>query len=244
MTNSYERNLEIARKFAHTSPLGSLPEKVLPVHAALVVIDMQNDFCAVGSMVSKGGRDVAGVGNMAERLPGLIDSARHAGLLVIFVRSILSSDRNNYLSDVWIEQAARKQGGGYTDFSVCSEGSWEADYYEKVRPQEGDVVVTKHRYSAFYNTDLDTILRANGIRTVVLSGVSTNVCVETAARDAFNRDYYVVVVGDGSAAYSTEEHEGTLKNIDRFFGEITSIQDLDAIWSLRNARQEEEQNLQ
>ena len=92
-------------------------------------------------------------------------------------------------------------------------------------------MVTKHRYSGFHNTDLDTILRAHGIRTIILTGVVTNVCVETTAREGFVRDYYVLLVDDGAAAYLREDHEMTLKNIDRFFGQVTSIAELTATWS-------------
>jgi len=69
----------------------------------------------------------------------------------------------------------------------------------------------------------------------VLTGVSTHVCVETTAREAFVRDYYTVVVADGSAAYSQPEHETALKLIDRFFGEITTIDHLRPLWPLRNS---------
>ena len=138
------------------------------------------------------------------------------------------------MSDVWLEQAARKQGGGYTQTPVCRDGSWEGDYYGDVRPLPGDIVVTKHRYNAFHKTDLDTILRANGVRTIVVTGVSTNVCVESTVREGFMNDYYVVLVRDGTAAYSNEEHEMTVRNIDRFFGEVSTIEELRGIWSGRN----------
>lgn len=85
-----------------------------------------------------------------------------------------------------------------------------------------------------HNTDLDTILRSNGIRTVVLTGVVTNVCVETTAREAFVRDYYVVLVKDGTAAYSQADHDMTLKNVDRFFGELSTIDELIGFWPARN----------
>src|SRR5690606_5669825 len=95
-----------------------------------------------------------------------------------------------------------------------------------MRRKAGDIVVTKPRYGAFHGTALELILRGRGVRTVVLTGVSTHVCVETTAREAFVRDYYTVVVSDGTAAYSQEEHEAALKIIDRFFGEVVSIADL------------------
>ena len=81
------------------------------------------------------------------------------------------------------EQAARKQGGGYTQTPVCRDGSWEGDYYGDVAAAWRHLVI-KHRYNAFHKTDLDTILRANGVRTIVVTGVSTNVCVESTVRKA------------------------------------------------------------
>jgi len=228
------QNLEAARHVAHMAPLGTLDQKVKPRHTALLVIDMQNDFCAKGGLVDRGGRDVSAVQEMAKRLPALIDAAHRSGVRVVFIRSSYSNDRNTFLSDVWLEQAARRQGGGYTLTPVCRDGSWEGDYYGDVRPAADDIVVTKHRYSGFHATDLDMILRTNGVRTIVVTGVSTNVCVESTARDGFMRDYYTVLVGDGTAAYSAEEHETTLKTMDRFFGEITSIAELRTLWAGRN----------
>jgi ureidoacrylate peracid hydrolase len=225
---------DIARRVAHVPPLVGIEQKARPQHTALLVIDMQNDFCAPGGLVAKGGRDVSAAQQMAERLPELIAAARAAKVLVVFVRNVYSSEKNSYLSDVWLEQAARKQGGGYTSIPVCAAGSWEGDFYGAVRPEPGDPVVTKHRYSAFYNTDLDTILRSHGVRTIVATGVSTNVCVETTVREAFIRDYYVLLVADGTAAYTQEEHDKTLKDIDRFFGELTTIAQLKSLWAKRD----------
>jgi ureidoacrylate peracid hydrolase len=240
MSASFEPDFEVAARIAHVMPLKGLRQKVEPRHTALVVIDMQNDFIADQGLIAREGRDTSQAKAMADRLPELINTARAGGVLVIFVRNIYTSDRNFYPSDAWLEQAARKRAGGYTRIPVCAAGSWGGDFYGEVRPGPRDPIVTKHRYSAFYNTDLDTLLRANGIRTVVLTGVVTNVCVETSAREAFVRDYYVVVASDGTAAYSQEDHDMTLKNIDRFFGETASIGDISACWPTRNTNGREE----
>jgi ureidoacrylate peracid hydrolase len=229
-----QTDFDVAARIAHVKPLVGMREKASPRHTALVVIDMQNDFIAKDGLIAREGRDVSQAETMAQELPKLLKTAREAGVFVVFVRNVYTSDNNFYLSDVWLEQAARKRNGGYTRIPVCGENSWSGDFYGDVRPLPGEPIVTKHRYSAFYNTDLDTILRANGIRTVVLTGVVTNVCVETSAREAFVRDYYVAVVKDGTAAYSQADHDMTLLNIDRFFGEITSIGELQAIWPPRN----------
>jgi ureidoacrylate peracid hydrolase len=150
-------------------------------------------------------------------------------VLVVLVHCDYSTPQNRYLSDVWLEQAARRQGGGYTLSPVCQSGQRGAEYYG-VRPEDTDIVVTKHRYDAFHGTDLDLILRSKGVRTVVLTGVSTHVCVETTARTAFVRDYYTVVVADGCAAYSVQEHEASLKVIDRFFAEVAVMDAIRPHW--------------
>jgi ureidoacrylate peracid hydrolase len=229
-----ETDFDVAARLAHVRPLLGMQEKVSPRHTALVVVDMQNDFIATEGLIAREGRDVSQAQVMANELPKLLKRAREAGVFVVFVRNVYTTENNFYLSDVWLEQAARKREGGYTRIPVCAENSWSGDFYGDVRPLPGEPIVTKHRYGAFYNTDLDTILRANGIRTVVLTGVVTNVCVETTAREAFVRDYYVAVVKDGTAAYSQADHEMTLSNIDRFFGEVTSIDELQSLWPARN----------
>lgn len=222
---------EAAARLAHVRPLRGLPEKVAPKHTALLVIDMQNDFLATGGLMHREGADVADAQRMATRLPALIESARRSGVFVVFVRNVYSSEGNLYLSDVWLEQAARKRPGGYTKFPACAAGSWEGDFYGEVRPQPGEPIVTKHRYNGFHNTDLDTLLRARGIRSLVFTGVSTNCCVDVTARDAFVRDYYVIVVDDGTATYSRDDHVMALKNIDLLFGEVTTIRALQDLWA-------------
>ena len=228
-------DLKAARRLAHVELLATMRDKVKPAHCALLVIDMQNDFIADGGLISQDGRDTTEAKKLAERLPALLDAARKAGVMVIFVRNIYTTDHNLYLSDAWLEQAVRKRKGGYTTIPVCGPGSWGGDFYGAVRPLPTEAVVSKHRYSGFHNTPLDTILRANGIRTVVTTGVVSNVCVETTAREAFVRDYYVVLPRDAAAAYSTADHEQTLANIERFFGELSSIEELTTIWQGSNS---------
>lgn len=223
-------SLEAAAALSSRPLLVGLEQKVDPEHAALVVVDVQNDFCAPGGMMDKEGNDLEAVQQMAAALPRLIAEARAAGVLVVFVRNVYTTEPNSYLSDVWLEQAARQRKGSYTVSPVCAPGSWEGDFYGDVRPLPDEPVVTKHRFSGFHNSDLETVLRARSTRTVVLAGVASNVCVETTAREAFVRDYYVVFLSDGTATYSHPAHEATLRVIDQFFGEVASIDDVVACW--------------
>jgi ureidoacrylate peracid hydrolase len=214
----------------HPELLRSLEEKTQPGRAALVVIDMQNDFCHPEGMMAREGFDTSAVEAMGTRLPRLLHAARAAGVLVVFVRNVYSTEANWYLSDVWLEQAARRRGGSYTERAVCPPESWSGDFYGEVRPRPDEVVVTKHRFCAFTNTDLDLVLRSHGIRTIVLTGVATNACVETTARAGFVRDYYVVFTSDGTATYDQEAHGATLRTIDLYFGEVVTIDALVALW--------------
>ncbi|MCX6021811.1 MAG: cysteine hydrolase, partial [Chloroflexi bacterium] len=111
----------------------------------------------------------------------------------------------------------------------CLEGSWGFDWYG-VGPLPGEAIVTKHRYSAFIGTDLDLILRAQKIETIICTGVVTNACVESTARDGFMMDYHVVFVDDSSATSSPETHEGTLQNIRGGFGVVVNAADVTEAW--------------
>ena len=220
-----------AERLAHRVPLWTLAEKVRPQHCALVVIDVQNDFCAPGGMMDSEGLPLDAVEAMARRIPATIRAAREAGATVVFVRNSYSTAGNDYLSDVWLEQATRRRAGSYVRREVCAEGSFGWRFFDGIEPGPGEPVVTKHRFGAFHNTALEVILRARGIRTVVFVGVATNVCVETSAREAFLRDYYVVFTSDGTATYDDESHRATLRTIDRYFGEVVPLSAVEAAWS-------------
>jgi ureidoacrylate peracid hydrolase len=214
--------------------LSTLKEKVDPKHAAVLLIDVQNDFCAEGGAMHRDGRDITPVKQMIPRLERLIEAARSAKVALVWVRNVYSASPNHYLSEVWLEQAKRGRNGAYIQFPVCEPGQWNGDFYLKPKPEE--VIVTKHRYGAFESTDLDLVLRSRGIRSVIMTGVATNVCVETTARQAFLRDYYVVFTNDCTAAYAQQDHDATLRNIGRFFGQVVASDEVMACWPLAEAR--------
>ena len=105
-----------------------------------------------------------------------------------------------------------------------------AEFYDGIAPLPSERVVIKHRYSAFINTDLNTVLKARNIQSVLVCGVATNVCVETTARDAYMFDYYVTMIEDCSAAYEAKLHLGTLENMRRHFGMVASSSEIIDAW--------------
>jgi ureidoacrylate peracid hydrolase len=207
--------------------LRSLPEKVNPDHTALLIVDVQRDFCAPDGAFSALGRDLGRIQRILPGLKQLVESARNSEVTVVFLRYVQSALTE---SDVHLEQRAR----GRADLRYCQEGSPGAEFY-CVQPVAGDAVVNKHRYSGFIDTDLAIILRSRGIRTIVMTGVATNGCVEATARDGFMHDFYVVFVDDCSATYSEEMHQATLANIRDAYGVVVVAEQLRRIWSATEA---------
>ena len=203
--------------------LKSLKERCNPRYAALIVVDVQNDFVSPEGSAAKRGDDVGAAMAMIPNLTRLIEEARSVGLTLIYVRTS-HSDWTDTPS--WIYRTSQKSG-----LNTCREGSWGAEFYAGISPLPSERVVTKHRYSAFINTDLNTVLKARGIQSVLVCGVATNVCVETTARDGYMYDYYVTMVDDCSAAYDAKLHMGTLENIRRHFGLVASSHEIIETWS-------------
>jgi ureidoacrylate peracid hydrolase len=104
-----------------------------------------------------------------------------------------------------------------------------SDFYG-VTPVEADIIIPKYRYSAFVSTYLDQCLRSNGIKSLVLTGLATNVCLESTARDGFMKDYYIVVPEDLTEATSEKAKKSSLLNINTFFGEVVNSRDLLSCW--------------
>lgn len=203
----------------------SLAQKVAPSHAALVVVDVQNDYChpkGQRARVRATGDPMAVA--MVPNLRRLIEASRRAGVRVIWVRT---ENDDSTVSEALRDQRSDRPAG---EQFPCFPGSWGAEFYE-VFPLPGESIVTKHRYSAFINTNLDLLLRVNGIKTLIMTGVSTNACVESTARDGFMHDYHIVMVEDCCAAGTQRDHEAGLYSIRKMFGVVERSEDVIAAFS-------------
>ena len=109
---------------------------------------------------------------------------------------------------------------------MCVDGTPESEIHEDIAPHPGEKVIKKHRYSAFYNTDLETILCCRGIEDIVIVGVMTNMCCESTARDAFYRDYRIFFLADGTGGINEEMHVASLLNLAYGFADITSVENI------------------
>jgi ureidoacrylate peracid hydrolase len=159
---------------------------------------------------------------MVPRLTRLIDEARRVGLTVVYVKTTHSEWTD---TPSWLYRKSQQK-----ELNTCREGTWGAEFYDGIAPRSDERIVIKHRYSAFINTDLNTVLKAKGIESVLTTGVATNVCVETTTRDAYMYDYYVTMVSDCSAAYDPKLHESTLENMRRHFGLVATSDEIIQSW--------------
>lgn len=186
-----------------------------PRHTALIVIDMQNAFVAEG-----GPLETPPARTMLPKLERLIRFSRECGIPII-----------------WTQSDHRPPFGGRMlqkfpiigNKRVLWQGESTFDFYpDMLQPQEGkrEYVIVKHKFDAFFETDLDAILRYYDINTVIITGTATNVCCESTARAAYMRDYFVAFPHDTNATFDETMHQATLKNIDMFFGRVMSTEEL------------------
>jgi ureidoacrylate peracid hydrolase len=207
--------------------LSTLEQKVLPAHAALLVVDVQNDFVADGGFFDQVGADVKTIQRAIPQLAQLIDRARAAGVLVVFIQAIYDPQ---YLSAPMRERDLRVG----RRMPRCLTGSWGADFHV-IAPRPNEPVVIKHRYSAFANSQLDDLLKRHGIRSLLLTGVATDTCVESTGRDAYFIDYYVTLVGDCCAGAAERDHLMALERFERDYGAVVSSADVIEAWERRGA---------
>jgi ureidoacrylate peracid hydrolase len=202
--------------------LSTLAQKVSPAHAALLVIDVQNDFVANGGFFDRVGADVKAIQRVIAPLAQFVERAREAGVLVVFIQAIYDPQ---YLSAPMRERDLRVG----RRMPRCLTGSWGADFHV-IAPRPNEPVVIKHRYSAFTNPELDDLLKRRGIRSLLLAGVATDTCVESTGRDGYFIDYYVTLVADCCAGAIERDHRVALERFERDYGAVVNSADVIEAW--------------
>jgi ureidoacrylate peracid hydrolase len=212
-------------------PASPEPLALRPAETAVIVVDMQNAYATEGGYVDIAGFDVGGAAAAVAQTKKVLDAARAAGITVIFFQNGWDKDYleagtpgspNWHKSNALKTMRARPELAG----TLLAKGTWDYAIVDELLPQPGDLVVPKTRYSGFFNTNIDSTLRARGIRTLVFVGVATNVCVESSLRDAFHLEYFGVVLKDATHHLGPAFiQEASLYNIEKFFGWVSTVAD-------------------
>ncbi len=211
---------------ARPEPLGFVPGE-----SALVVVDMQNAYASKGGYLDLAGFDVSGADGAIAQINKAIAAARQAGMQIVFFQN------------GWDQAYTEAGGPGSPNFhksnalktmrrrpdlngTLLARGGWDYELVDALKPEPQDIIIHKTRYSAFYNTNLDSMLRARGIRTLVFTGIATNVCVESTLRDGFFLEYFGVVLADATHHAGPDFiQKASLYNIETFFGWVSTVAD-------------------
>jgi nicotinamidase-related amidase len=217
----------------------TLEEVVDPVHSALLIVDMQNDFCENDGVFPKHGIVIPSVKTTITSIAGVLKLARESLVRVVFLQHTTLPGR---LSDSpsWMRFMMKtfphvENPADIPEFTL--DGSWGQQMVDELKPKDAEIVVRKHRSSGFIATDLDSLLRSNGIRTLVMTGVTTEGCVESTARDGQLCDYNVVTLRDCVNSENQRNHGAMLEIMSGRWDVISSKQLYEAWTSGREAQQ-------
>jgi ureidoacrylate peracid hydrolase len=199
--------------------LARLRAKLNLESTALIIIDMQKDFCCEGGIFHKRGFDIKSAQNLAKRLNSFLKEGRKTLKHIIHLQMIRKPEFTSPLVDDLYSRTKMER----------SYDPAFAEFYEVI-PQTGDIVIPKHKYSGFVSTYLDPLLRSKRINTLIITGLATNVCVESTARDGFMREYYIIIPSDLTEGTSTEAKKWSLLNLDMFFAEVVSSNEILECW--------------
>jgi ureidoacrylate peracid hydrolase len=202
----------------------------------VIVVDMENDFGSKGGMFDRAGIDISMIQKVINPTPKVLAAARKAGIKIIYLKMGYHED----LSDIGNEESPNRvrhlQFMHVGDTIVTPNGSksrilirdsWGTDIVPDLKPQAGDIVMYKTRFSGFYKTELDSLLKQLGKRYLVFTGCTTSICVESTVRDAMFRDYSSIVLADCTAepigyGLSRSNHEASLLSIQTLLGWVSN----------------------
>ena len=211
--------------------LPARPEAITfdPQHSALIVVDMQNAYASPGGYLDLAGFDVSATRPVIDNIRIAVAAARTVGIQII------------WFQNGWDQQYVEAGGPGSPNFhksnalktmrqrpelhgKLLAKGGWDYQLVNELVPEPGDIVLPKPRYSGFFNTPLDSLLRSRGIRHLIFTGIATNVCVELTLRDGFFLEYFGVVLEDAThQAGPAFAQQAALFNIETFFGWVSDV---------------------
>jgi ureidoacrylate peracid hydrolase len=214
-----------------TLPARPEPIRVHADETAIVVIDMQNAYASPGGYVDQAGFDISGSAGTIGKIAAVLDTARSAGMPVIYLQNGWDADyveAGGPGSPNWHKSNALKTMRAKPELSgkLLARGTWDYALVDALAPKPGDIQLHKTRYSAFFNSQLDSTLRARGIRNIVFVGIATNVCVESTLRDGFHLEYFGVMLEDATHHLGPPMmQEATVYNVEKFFGWVSTTAD-------------------
>lgn len=220
-------------------PARPAPFSLEPTKTAVVVVDMQNDFASPGGMFDRAGIDISCIQAIVPNVRAVLESARANEVPIVYLKMSFRpdlEDAGHPSSPTWLKHAALHAGDLVTapngePSRVLIRDCWNTDIVDALAPGADDVVLYKTRYSGFYKTDLDDVLRRKGVERLIVVGATTSVCVDSTVRDAMFRDYHCLIVSDATAEpialdAARSNHEASLLTLELLFAHVATSTDL------------------
>src|SRR5438876_5749024 len=210
------------------------PISIDPARSAVIIVDMENDFATKGGMFDRAGIDISGAQKAIAPTAKVLAAARQAGIKIIYLKMGYRDD----LSDLGAPDSVNRTrhlrfGVGQKirapdgrESRILIRDTWNTDVVTELKPQASDIVIYKTRFSGFYETDLDATLKKLGIKYLIVTGVTTSICVESTVRDAMFRDYLCVLLKDCMSEpighdLPRTNHEASLLNAEVLLGWVS-----------------------
>jgi len=199
---------------------------------ALMVVDMQNASVRKGGMLDLIGIDISGTQKIIEPVKEISRTARARGCKVIYIvtgHPPDMSDTGGQNSPAWYKDTALTLLREHPEWhdKLTLRNTWGAEIIKELEPKEGDIIFEKMRYSAFFQTNLDTILKTYGIKYIVFTGTTINMCVEATIRDAYYLGYFPILVSDAAAPGGPPfVQDATIFNVKVCYGWVTTVRDI------------------
>ncbi|WP_298237523.1 cysteine hydrolase [uncultured Algibacter sp.] len=222
-------------KFSTTYSIGAKPDSIsfMANNTAVIVVDMQNDFGSKGGLLDFLSIDISEVQKVVEPTKKVINASRKAEIPIIYFKMGYKAD----LSDLGSENSINRIRKPYVGDTIIApngeisriqiQDTWNTDIIDALKPHENDIIIEKTRYSGFYNTTLDSILKKKNITNLVFTSCTTSICLESTVRDAMYRDYNSIVLEDCTVEtigsnLSRTNYEASILNIQIMFGWISN----------------------
>lgn len=202
-------------------------------NSAVIVIDMENDFCSKGGMFDRAGMNLTEIQKIITPTANVLNAARKAGIKIIYVRMAFKDD----LSDLGKEGSPNRRrhlqlhvgdtiiNPNGTKSRILIRNNWGTDIVSELKPEDSDIVLYKTRFGAFYNTDLDSMLQHNKINNLIIVGCTESICVESTVREAMFRDYSPIVLKDCTAdpvGLARSNYDASILTIQALFGWVST----------------------
>lgn len=232
---------------AENSPILKAEPEYIQLDAAqtaLIVVDMQNAYTSLGGYLDLAGFDVSKTQPVVEKIKQAVATAHQAGIQVIYFKNGWDSqyvEAGGLGSPNYHKSNAIKTMKKHPELqgTLLAKGGWDYQLIDDLVPTAQDIVIEKPRYSGFFNTSLDSILRARGIRNLIFTGIATNVCVESTLRDGFFLEYFGVLLDDACyQAGPPEAHAATLFNVKTFFGWVSDVSEFQQCFQRKGLNQQ------